>query len=188
MTWPNPTKSLVPTLNSLTQLAILIRLKQALLQKKTEIWTVFNLLRVIIRICINIALLILLLSGALENSVFYVPMKQETIRKVTQALLSLKLFWNLKKGGMCLPTFICLLMAYRFICVMCFIPKIFLCLISLKQMHTFVLLNMLCQYFVYGMSRKYCRKVLYCDTNEISKINIFSSIQAHYTSLNEYIP
>jgi len=46
-------------------------------------------------------------------------------------------------------------------------------------MHTFVLLNMFCQYNVinvlYVMSRKiHCRKVLYWDTNEISTINFFS--------------
>jgi len=31
---------------------------------------------------------------------------------------------------------------------MCFIPKIVLCLISVNQMHTFVLLNMFCQFIV----------------------------------------
>ena len=47
---------------------------------------------------INIALLILLLYFVLENCVFYVTMKKETVRKInTGKLLSLKLYWNLKK-------------------------------------------------------------------------------------------
>jgi len=82
MTWPDPTKRPVPTLKCWTQLVhnIWIRLKQALLQN-TEIWTLYNLLRVIIGTCINIALVILLLYLVLENCVFYVTMKKETIRK-----------------------------------------------------------------------------------------------------------
>jgi len=46
---PTPLKSPVQTLNCCTQLAhsILIRLKQALLLQNTEIWTVFNLFKVI---------------------------------------------------------------------------------------------------------------------------------------------
>jgi len=60
-----------------------------------------------------------------ENCVFYVTMKNSG--KVTQALLSLKLYWNMEKNilyeKMCLHTFICLLMAYRYMCVMCFIRK-----------------------------------------------------------------
>ena len=80
MTWPNPTKSHVPTLNCWTRLAhsILIRLKQALSLQNTEIWTMFNLLSIIIiRICINIYLLILLLYVVLENCVFYVTMNKK---------------------------------------------------------------------------------------------------------------
>ena len=82
--WPDPTpqKRPVPTLKCWTQLIhnIWIRLKQALLQN-TEIWTLYNLLRVIIGTCINIALVILLLYLVLENCVFYVTMKKETIWK-----------------------------------------------------------------------------------------------------------
>ena len=44
--------------------------------------------------------------------------------KVIKTFLVLKLYWNLKKKHvLCLHTFICLLMTYRFICVLCFIPK-----------------------------------------------------------------
>jgi len=48
----------------------------------------------------------------------------------------------------CLLTFICLHMAYLF-CVMCFIPTYrFMGFFSVKQVHTFILLNMFCQYIV----------------------------------------
>jgi len=43
----------------------------------------------------QIAFLILLLYFVLEKCVFYVNMKKQT-KKVTQTLLSLKLYWNLK--------------------------------------------------------------------------------------------
>ena len=61
-----------------------------------------------------------------------------------------------------------------------YFQRIVLCLISVKHIYTFVLLNMFCQYIVlnvkYVMSRKiHCKKVLYCDTNKISTINIFFS-------------
>jgi len=101
MTWPNPTKSPAPTLKCWTQLAytISIRLKQALSYQNTTIWSLFNLLKVKIRICIHITIL-------------------------TQTLLSLKFYWklNIKMKKMRLHTFISLLMTYRF-CAMYLIPK-----------------------------------------------------------------
>jgi len=123
MTWPNNTKRPVPTINCWTQLAysILIRLKQAFLQT-TEIRTLFNWLRVIIRIWINIALLILLLYFVLKICFF-------TLKRNYQEMNHRHCYlWNyiefkLKYEHTCLHTFIYLLMAHRFICIMCFIPK-----------------------------------------------------------------
>jgi len=87
--WHGPTllKSSVPTLTCWTQIAhsILIRLKQALPLQNTEIWTEFNLLRIMLRICIIIALLNLLLYFVLEKWV----------------LLSLKLYRKIKKTKKC---------------------------------------------------------------------------------------
>jgi len=61
---------------------------------------------------------------SLKVILFYVTMKKKLSGKVTQVFLSLKLYWNLKYNmKQCLHTFICLLIAYLFIGVMCFIPK-----------------------------------------------------------------
>jgi len=116
---PTPWKHPIPTLNCWTQLAssIWIRHKQSSLQN-TEIWTLVNLLRVIIRICINTVLLILSLF-------FYVTIKNKTIRKSNTdiAMFEIILEFEKKYDKMCWHsiTLICLLMAYRYICVMCFI-------------------------------------------------------------------
>ena len=67
----------------------------------------------------------MLLYFVFENCVFYVTMKKKISGKVTQALLSLKLYWNLKQyGNNNVFTYIfCLLVAHCFICVVCFISK-----------------------------------------------------------------
>ena len=49
--------------------------------------------------------------------------------------------------------------------------KIGLYLILVKQLHTFVLLNMFCQYIVFNVYYMMSRKT-HCNTNEISTINI----------------
>jgi len=129
----------IPTLNCWTQLAhsIFIRLKQVLSLQNTDIWTSFSLLVVIIKICISIALLILLLYFVLENCVFYVTMKKETIGKSNTgiAILEIKLEFEKKRHVF---TYIHLPRLYRFICVCALFQRIVVCLISVKQMHTFV--------------------------------------------------
>jgi len=72
-------------------------------------------------------------------------------------------------------------MAHRFICVMCFILKNSLCSLSVEQMHTICfteyVLSVYCVNVQYVMTRKIdCRKVLYCDTNEISTKHLFMNI------------
>ena len=95
MTWPDPTplKSTVPTLKCWTQLVhnILIRLKQALLQN-TEIWTLFNLLRVIIKKFKHCFVNFAFISCPLKLCILRDHEKKKLSGKVTQTLLSLKLY------------------------------------------------------------------------------------------------
>jgi len=86
--------------------SILIRLKQALLQN-TKIWTILNLL---IRIFKKHALIILLLYFDLENCVYHVTTKTETIRKSSTGIAIFEIILEFEKK-------------YHIICVMCFIPK-----------------------------------------------------------------
>jgi len=154
MTWPNPTKSPVQILNCWTQLAhsILIGFKEALSLQNTEILTLFNLLRVIIRICINISFLILLLYFVLENCVFYVTMKKILSEKETQALLFILEFQQ--KENKCV--YIHLFGSYGiycFICVMCCIPRNSVMFILLLCVHLF--------YWIWCSI--YCVKCIICD-------------------------
>ena len=126
--------------------------------------------------------MILILYVFLENCVlvFNVTMKRETIRKSNIGIAIFEIILELKiyKNCVYIHSFASLWHIALF-AVCALFQTIVLCLISVKQMHTFNLLNMCCQYIVlnvwYVMSRKmHCRKVLYCDTNEISTINIIS--------------
>jgi len=90
----------------------------------------------------------------------------------------------LDPNNLCLQTFICLLMAYRFICLMCFIPKkSFMFNFSKTDAHICFTEHVLSIYCVKCIicdvtSRKVlCRKVLYCDTNEKSTFFQWAQVQ-----------
>ena len=74
--------------------------------------------------------------------------------------------------------FICLLMAYRFICVMCFIPNYRFMFNFSKTGAHICFTKMFCQYIVfnvqYVMSRKnHCRKVLRAQRRKNLYMNIY---------------
>jgi len=77
-------------------------------------------------------------------------MKKETIKKSNTgiAIFEIILEFENKNEKKCLHTSICLLMAYRFVCVMWLYSENSLMLNSIKQMRTFLLLKMFCQFIV----------------------------------------